>query len=106
MSWVLLLLAGLAEVAWAIGLKYAAGFTRLVPSLITLAAMVFSVYLLSLALRVLPLGTAYAVWVGIGAVGTALAGIFLFAETASPLKLISLAFVVAGIVGLKLASDV
>ena len=106
MSWLLLVLAGLAEVAWAVGLKYTVGFTKLVPSVFTIAAMVLSVYLLSLALRSLPLGTAYAIWVGIGAVGTAIAGIFLFEEAATSLKLISLTLVVAGIVGLKLASDV
>lgn len=105
MSWLLLVLAGFAEVAWAVGLKYTAGFTKPVPSVLTLTAMVLSVYLLSLSLRSLPLGTAYAVWVGIGAIGTAIAGIFLFEEAATPLKLISLTFVVAGIVGLKLASD-
>ena len=106
MSWLLLVLAGFAEVAWAVGLKYTAGFTRLVPSVFTLATMVLSVYLLSLALRSLPLGTAYAIWVGIGAIGTAIAGVFLFEEAATPLKLVSLTLVVAGIVGLKLASDV
>jgi quaternary ammonium compound-resistance protein SugE len=106
MSWLLLVLAGFAEVTWAVGLKYTAGFTKLVPSVFTLATMALSVYLLSLALRSLPLGTAYAIWVGIGAVGTAIAGIFLFEEAATSLKLISLTLVVAGIVGLKLASDV
>ena len=106
MSWLLLVLAGLAEVAWAVGLKYTVGFTKLVPSVFTIAAMVLIVYLLSLALRSLPLGTAYAIWVGIGAVGTAIAGIFLFEEATTLLKLISLTLVVAGIVGLKLASDV
>lgn len=104
MAWILLLLAGLCEVAWAIGLKYTDGFTRPVPSLLTLAAMVASVVLLALAMRVLPVGTAYAVWVGIGALGTAILGIVLFAEPASAGRLLSLALIVAGIVGLKLAT--
>jgi len=103
MNWSILFLAGLLEVAWAIGLRHSAGFTRPLPSVLTLLAMGISFYLLSLALRTLPLGTAYAVWVGIGAVGTAIAGMLLFAEPASPLKLASLLLVVAGIAGLKLA---
>ncbi|MGB0133480.1 quaternary ammonium compound efflux SMR transporter SugE [Dokdonella sp.] len=104
MNWLLLIVAGLFEVVWAIGLKYTEGFTRPGPSLITLGAMAISFWLLSIALRTLPLGTAYAVWVGIGAVGTAVAGIVLFQEAATPLKLASLVLVIAGIVGLKLAS--
>ena len=104
MSWFLLLLAGICECGWAVGLKYAEGFTRLVPSAVTLTAMTVSVVLLGLAVRSLPLGTAYAVWTGIGAVGTALLGILLFGEYASPGRLISLALVVAGLVGLKLSS--
>lgn len=104
MSWFLLLLAGICECGWAVGLKYAEGFTRLVPSAVTLTAMTVSVVLLGLAVRSLPLGTAYAVWTGIGAVGTALLGILLFGESASPGRLISLALVVAGLVGLKLSS--
>ncbi|WP_126445130.1 quaternary ammonium compound efflux SMR transporter SugE [Sulfuricystis multivorans] len=104
MAWILLLLAGLCEVAWAIGLKYTDGFTRPVPSLLTLMAMVASVVLLGLAMRVLPVGTAYAIWVGIGALGTAILGIVLFAEPASAGRLLSLALIVAGIVGLKLAT--
>ncbi|WP_131111048.1 quaternary ammonium compound efflux SMR transporter SugE [Sulfuricystis thermophila] len=104
MAWILLLLAGLCEVAWAIGLKYTDGFTRPVPSLLTLAAMVASVVLLALAMKSLPVGTAYAVWVGIGAVGTAIFGIVLFAEPASAGRLLSLALIVAGIIGLKLAT--
>ncbi|MBL8245345.1 MAG: quaternary ammonium compound efflux SMR transporter SugE [Rhodanobacteraceae bacterium] len=103
MNWSILFLAGLLEVAWAIGLRHSAGFTRPLPSVLTLLAMGISFYLLSLALRTLPLGTAYAVWVGIGAVGTAIAGMLLFAEPASPLKLASLLLVVVGIAGLKLA---
>lgn len=103
MNWSILFLAGLLEVAWAIGLRHSAGFTRPLPSVLTLLAMGISFYLLSLALRTLPLGTAYAVWVGIGAVGTAIAGMLLFAEPASPLRLASLLLVVVGIAGLKLA---
>ncbi len=105
MSWILLFLAGVLEIFWAIGLKYTEGFTRPAPTALTLAAMAASFYLLSLALRTLPLGTAYAVWVGIGAVGTALAGVLLFDEPMSTLKAISLVLVVAGIAGLKLASS-
>ncbi len=104
MSWLLLVVAGLLEVVWAIGLKYTEGFTRLTPSLVTIAAMGLSIYLLGLSLRTLPIGTAYAVWVGIGAVGTAIAGILVFGETVSLAKLASLVLVVAGIVGLKLSS--
>lgn len=105
MNWLVLIVAGLLEVVWAIGLKQTAGFTRLTPSLITLAAMGASFYLLSIALRTLPLGTAYAVWVGIGAIGAAIAGILLFDEAATPLRLASLVLVLAGIVGLRIASS-
>lgn len=104
MAWILLVLAGLFEVAWAIGLKYTEGFTRLWPSVGTAAAMVVSVVLLGLAMKSLPVGTAYAVWVGVGAVGTALLGMLLFAEPASAARLASLGLIVAGIVGLKLAT--
>lgn len=104
MSWLLLFFAGLLEIVWAIGLKYTDGFTRLVPSLVTLAAMAGSFYLLSHALRVVPIGTAYAVWVGIGAVGTAIAGIMIFHEAVSPLRLLSLALVIGGIAGLRLSA--
>lgn len=104
MSWLILFLAGLFEVVWAVGLKYTEGFTKLTPSLVTLAAMGASFYLLSVALRTLPLGAAYAVWVGIGALGTAIAGIMLFHEAVTPLKLVSLMLVIAGIVGLKLSN--
>ena len=104
MNWMLLVLAGLLEVGWAVGLKYTEGFSRLWPSVFTALAMVASFWLLSLALRSLPLGTAYGVWVGIGAVGTALAGMLLFHEPATPLKLASLVLVVACIAGLKLAT--
>jgi quaternary ammonium compound-resistance protein SugE len=104
MPWVLLLVAGLLEVGWAIGLKYTEGFTRPVPSALTLAAMVGSVVLLGLAMKSLPVGTSYAVWVGVGAVGTALLGMVLFDEPASLGRIASLGLIVAGIVGLKLAT--
>jgi quaternary ammonium compound-resistance protein SugE len=104
MSWLFLFVAGLFEVAWAIGLKYTEGFTRLVPSILTVAAMTLSIVLLGLALRTLPVGTAYAIWTGIGAVGTAALGIYLFDEPASAARLASIAMIVAGIVGLKLVS--
>ena len=104
MPWIILFLAGLFEIAWAIGLKYTEGFTRLWPSLGTLAAMGVSFYLLAVATRSLRVGTAYAVWVGVGAVGTAILGIFLFQEPANAGRLVSLGLIVAGIVGLKLAS--
>lgn len=104
MSWLLLLIAGLLEVVWAIGLKYTEGFTRLWPSVGTGAAMVASVVLLGLAMRTLPVGTAYAVWTGIGAVGTVILGIVLFAEPATAARLGCVALIVAGIAGLKLTS--
>ena len=104
MTWLVLVAAGLLEIGWAIGLKYTEGFTRLVPSVLTLAAMVASIVLLGLALKSLPLGTAYAVWTGIGAVGTALLGIALFGEPASAARLASIGLIVAGIVGLKLVT--
>jgi quaternary ammonium compound-resistance protein SugE len=103
-NWLILFVAGLAEVGWAIGLKYTEGFTRLWPSVGTLAAMLVSIGLLGYAMRSLPVGTAYAVWVGVGAVGTALLGMVLFDEPASAGRLASLGLVVAGIVGLKLAA--
>jgi quaternary ammonium compound-resistance protein SugE len=104
MAWLLLVVAGLFEVAWAIGLKYTDGFTRPWPTVGTLAAMVISLGLLGLAMKSLPVGTSYAVWVGVGAVGTAVLGIVLLGESASAGRLISLGLIVAGIVGLKLAS--
>ncbi len=104
MSWLLLLIAGLLEVVWAIGLKYTEGFTRLWPSVGTATAMVASVVLLGLAMRTLPVGTAYAVWTGIGAVGTVILGIVLFAEPATAARLGCVALIVAGIAGLKLTS--
>lgn len=105
MSWVLLVIAGLFEIGWAIGLKYTEGFTRFWPSVATLAAMTISVGLLGIAMRDLPVGTAYAVWVGVGAVGTVTLGILLFGESASAGRLLSVGLIVAGIVGLKLASS-
>ena len=104
MPWLLLVLAGLFEVAWAIGLKYTEGFTRPWPTLGTVAAMVISLGLLGLAMKSLPVGTSYAVWVGVGAVGTAILGIVLLGEPATAGRLVSLGLIVAGIVGLKLAS--
>lgn len=102
MPWVLLGVAGLLEVAWAVGLKYTEGFTKLWPSIGTVTAMALSVVLLGLAMRSLPVGTAYAVWTGIGAVGTVLLGIVLFAEPATAARLVCLGLIVAGILGLKL----
>ncbi|MBN8510727.1 MAG: quaternary ammonium compound efflux SMR transporter SugE [Burkholderiales bacterium] len=104
MAWLLLVLAGLFEVAWAIGLKYTEGFTKLWPTVGTLAAMAISLGLLGLAMKTLPVGTSYAVWVGVGAVGTAILGIVLLGEPASIGRIVSLALIVAGIVGLKLSS--
>lgn len=104
MAWLVLLLAGLFEIGWAVGLKYTEGFTRLWPTLWTVGAMALSLILLGLALRSLPLGTAYAVWTGVGTVGTALLGIVLFQEPADALRLLCIALIVAGIVGLKLVS--
>ncbi|NSL54575.1 quaternary ammonium compound efflux SMR transporter SugE [Uliginosibacterium aquaticum] len=103
MPWFILIIAGLMEVGWAVGLKYTEGFSRLWPSVGTVAAMLGSVVLLGVAMRSLPLGTAYAVWTGIGAIGTALFGIFVLGESAATLRLVSLALIFAGIVGLKLA---
>ncbi len=104
MPWIYLLLAGVTEIAWAVGLKYTHGWTRLGPSLITGALMVTSFAFLSQALKTLPIGTAYAVWTGIGAIGTALVGIFLFGEPRTALRLLFLAFILAGIIGLKATS--
>ena len=103
MAWYLLVGAGLLEIVWAIALKSSDGFSRLWPSAIGIIAAVVSFVMLTMALRTLPVGTAYAVWVGIGAVGTAVLGIFLFGDSAGPLKLASLALIVAGIAGLKLS---
>ncbi|MFM4647747.1 quaternary ammonium compound efflux SMR transporter SugE [Aeromonas bivalvium] len=102
MSWILLLVAGLFEVAWAIGLKYTEGFSRPLPTLLTLGAMGVSVLLLAMAVKQLPLGTAYAVWTGIGAVGTVLMGIWLFNEPATLARVLCLLLIIGGILGLKL----
>lgn len=104
MNWLILVLAGLFEIAWAIGLKYTDGFTRLWPTVGTVTAMVISVGLLGLAMKSLPVGTAYAIWVGVGAVGTAILGIVLFGESANWGRIISLLLIIIGIIGLKLAT--
>lgn len=104
MAWMLLFVAGLFEVGWAIGLKYTEGFSRLWPSVLTVAAMVASIAFLSMALKTIPVGTGYAVWTGIGAVGTAILGMVLFGESAAAARLACIGLIVAGIVGLKLVS--
>lgn len=104
MAWIYLLLAGLLEIGWAIGLKYTEGFTKLVPTVLTVASMVVSIVLLGLAVKTLPIGTGYAIWTGIGAVGTAILGIALLGEPATAARIASIALIVAGIIGLKLAS--
>ena len=104
MSWVYLFIAGLFEIGWAIGLKYTNGFTRLVPTVLTAISMAISLGLLGLALKSLPVGTAYAVWTGIGAVGTAMLGIYLLGEPATAGRLACIGLIVAGIVGLKVVS--
>jgi quaternary ammonium compound-resistance protein SugE len=104
MAWTLLIVAGLLEVTWAIGLKYTAGFTKLWPSVGTVAAMIVSIYLLALALKSIPVGTGYAVWTGVGAVGTAILGIILLGEPATWPRLACIGLIVAGIAGLKLVS--
>ena len=103
MKWFILFAAGLLEIGWAVGLKYTQGFTRLWPSLATFAAMTASLVLLSIAMRQLPLATAYAIWVGIGAIGAALCSVWLFGDSMTPLRMASLALIVAGITGLKLS---
>jgi len=105
MAWFTLLLAGLLEVGWAVGLKYTDGFTRLIPTVLTVGSMVLSIALLGIAVRSLPLGTAYAVWTGIGTVGTVVLGIVLFAEPVGAVRLGCIGLIVAGIAGLKLAAD-
>jgi quaternary ammonium compound-resistance protein SugE len=104
MPWIILVLAGLFEVGWAIGLKYTEGFTRLWPTVGTVAAMAISLGLLGIAMKSLPVGTAYAIWVGVGAVGTVILGIVLFNEPVNALRMISVGLIIAGLVGLKLAS--
>ncbi|MES2032301.1 MAG: quaternary ammonium compound efflux SMR transporter SugE [Pseudomonadota bacterium] len=104
MAWLLLFVAGLLEVGWAVGLKYTEGFTRLVPSVLTLISMTASVGMLALALKELPMGTAYAVWTGIGAVGTAALGMYLFGDPATVARIACIGLIVAGIAGLKLVS--
>jgi len=103
MSWLILLIAGLLEIGWAVGLKYTEGFTRPLPTVLTVSAMVLSMGLLGVAMRELPAGTAYAIWTGIGAVGTVIAGIILFQESMAVMRLVSVALIVAGIIGLKLS---
>lgn len=104
MSWTYLVVAGLLEIVWAIGLKYTDGFSKLMPSVITIAAMIVSIVFLALALKTIPVGTGYAVWTGIGAVGTAILGIVLFAEPATAARIGCIALIVAGIIGLKMVS--
>lgn len=104
MAWLFLLVAGLFEIVWAVAMKYSAGWTRPWPSVVTIAGMIASVYFLAVALRTIPLGTGYAVWTGIGAVGTAILGVALFSESLSPARLACIALIVAGIVGLKLTA--
>src|SRR5690349_16265840 len=103
-AWVILFLAGLAEIGWVIGLKYSEGFTRLSPSAFTVVSLAASMLLLGWAVRSLPIGTAYAVWTGIGAIGAALAGLMLFGESAHPMRLVCIGLIIAGVVGLKLST--
>ena len=105
MSWTILFLAGIFEIYWAVGLKYSDGFTKLFPTIFTIVTMIISFYLLSLALKALPIGTAYAVWVGIGTVGTVIAGIMLFGESMTLIRVISILFILIGIVGLKFTTN-
>lgn len=104
MNWIILFVAGLFEIGWAIGLKYTEGFTRFWPTIATVLSMIISLGLLGIAMKSLPVGTAYAIWVGVGAVGTAILGIVLLGDSANPLRILSLGLIVAGIVGLKLAT--
>ena len=104
MSWIILFVAGLLEVGWAVGLKYTAGFTRPVPTALTVAAMIGSVALLGIAVRTLPLGTAYAIWTGIGAAGTVTLGMLLLGDSAAPLRLLCIGLILAGVIGLRLVS--
>ncbi|WP_294435902.1 quaternary ammonium compound efflux SMR transporter SugE [uncultured Victivallis sp.] len=104
MNWIWLCIAGILEIFWAVGMKYSHGFTRLIPSLLTVAAMLASLGCLALAMRTLPLGTAYAVWTGIGTVGTVIVGMIFFGESTAILRILCLLLIVSGIVGLKLLS--
>ena len=104
MNWIILIIAGLFEVGWAVGLKYTEGFTRLWPTLGTIISMIISLGLLGIAMKGLPLGTAYSIWVGVGAVGTVILGIVLLGESASVPRMISVALIIAGIIGLKLSN--
>jgi len=104
MSWIILFCAGLFEVGWAVGLKYTDGFTRPLPTVLTVAAMAISLGLLGLAMKELPLGTAYAIWTGVGAVGTVIAGIILFGESMALIRLASVALIVTGLIGLKVSA--
>ncbi len=105
MEWIVLLIAGLFEISWAIGLKYSHGFTQIVPSVLTVICMIASFYFLALALKSLPLGTAYAVWTGIGTIGTVILGIILFKEPVTAVRIFCIALIVSGITGLKLISN-
>ncbi|AIN59741.1 quaternary ammonium compound-resistance protein SugE [Pseudomonas sp. TE6288] len=105
MSWIILFFAGLFEVGWAVGLKYTDGFTRPLPTVLTVGAMVISLGLLGLAMKELPLGTAYAIWTGVGAVGTVIAGIILFGESMALIRLASVALIITGLVGLKVSAS-
>lgn len=102
MHWIFLFIAGLLEISWAVGLKFSHGFTKLTPAIFTVACMIFSFYFLALALKQLPLGAAYAIWTGIGTIGTVVFGIILFKEPVTILRLVCIGFIVSGIVGLKL----
>lgn len=104
MNWFILVVAGFFEIGWAVGLKYTEGFTRLWPTIFTVLSMIISLGLLGIAMKSLPVGTAYAIWVGVGAVGTAILGIILLGDSANPLRILSLGLIVAGIIGLKLAT--
>ena len=105
MSWIILFFAGLFEVGWAVGLKYTDGFSRPLPTALTIAAMAISLGLLGMAMKELPLGTAYAIWTGVGAVGTVIAGIILFGESMALVRLVSVALIVAGLIGLKVSAS-
>ena len=105
MSWGILVLAGIFEIFWAIGLKYTDGFTKLIPSLLTIFAMLISFWLLSISLKTLPLGTAYAVWVGIGTIGTVIAEVILFNDSLNLLRIVSIIFIILGIIGLKITTS-